>query len=141
MYQATQAIYNALSRVDGYKPFTEDNDSFSEVWLKFALENGGSYRIRFISTNNSNGVKIRVFKLCSPQGDKRVRILPALNFLNNKYRFAKFVCDKDGDVNLEYDFPVDSQDPAASAEELVRFIAQIIDDAYPILMKAIYGGD
>ena len=139
MYQATQAIYSALSRVDGYKPFTEDNDTFSEVWLKFALENGGSYRIRFISTNNSNGVKLRVFKLVSLQGDKRVRILPALNFLNNKYRFVKFVCDKDGDVNVIYDYPENTVNPAASAKEMTRRFVKIIDESYPVLMKAIYG--
>ena len=140
IHQATRAISNALSMTNLKYKVEELNDS-SYVSLAFNGEAGNKYTIRFISTDEDNDVSVRVFSICTLQGDKRVRILPALNFLNNKYRFAKFVCDKDGDVNLEYDFPVDTINPAACAEELVRAIAQIIDDAYPVMMKAIYGGD
>ncbi len=63
MHQATRAIYEALTRVDGLKPFTEDNEKFSEVWLQFGLDAGGNYRIRFISTDEDNDVSIRVNKL------------------------------------------------------------------------------
>ena len=142
MFQATRAIYDELSRVDGFKPFTEESSEVSEVWLRFSVENGGgSYRIRLISTDNDNDVAIRVHSLLSLSGDQRVRILPALNFLNNKYRFVKFVCDKDGDVNVEYDYPVRAVNPAASAREMVNRFANIIDESYPVLMKALWGGN
>ena len=139
LHQATRAIYDALCRVSGYKPFTEETDKFSEVWLQFALDSGGSYRIHFYSSDEDNDVEIRVWKLVSLQGDQRVRILPALNFLNNKYRFVKFVCDKDGDVNVEYDYPVHTINPAASAAEMVRRFNNIIEESYPVLMKTIWG--
>lgn len=32
MFRATQEIYNALSREDGLKVFTEDNGRQSQVW-------------------------------------------------------------------------------------------------------------
>lgn len=139
IHQATQAIYEALSRTK-LKVFTEEVGEASQVWLQFGIDNGGSYRIRFISSDEDNDVSIRVYSLISLKGDQRVRILPALNFINNKYRFVKFVCDKDGDVNVEYDYPVRTINPAASAEEMIRRFVNIIDEAYPVLMKAMWGG-
>jgi len=139
MHQATRAIYETLSRTK-LKVFTDEVGESSQVWLQFAIDNGGTYRIRFISSDEDNDVSIRVFSLISLKGDQRVRILPALNFINNKYRFVKFVCDKDGDVNVEYDYPVQTINPAASAEEMVRRFVNIIDEAYPVLMKAMWGG-
>lgn len=139
MFQATRAIYDALSRIDGLKPFTEDNEKFSAVWLQFGLDAGGTYRIQFISTDDDNDVSIRVYGLIALSGDQRVRILPALNFLNSKYRFVKFACDKKGDVNVEYDYPVHAINPAQSAEEMIHRFVDIIDESYPVLMKALWG--
>ena len=141
MHQATRAIYNALKKVDGLKPFTDEVGESSNVWLQFPVDNGGSYRIRFISSDEDNDVSVRVFSLISLKGEQRTNILPAINFINNKFRFVKFVVDKDGDVNVEYDYPVRTIDPASSAEEIAIRFAQIIDDAYPILMKAMWGGN
>ena len=140
MHQATRAIVDALSRTS-YKYETDEIDNKSLVSLRFRGDNGCQYTIRFISADEDNDVSIRVYKLLSLQGDQRVRILPSLNFLNNKYRFVKFVCDKDGDVNVEYDYPVRSINPAASAEEMVRRFANIIEESYPVLMKAVWGNN
>ena len=140
MYQATRAIADALSRTR-YKFETGETSKSSHVSLAFRGDNGCQYTIRFISSDDDNDVSVRVYSLLTLQGDQRVRILPSLNFLNNKYRFVKFVCDKDGDVNVEYDYPVRSINPAASAEEMVRRFANIIEESYPVLMKAIWGND
>ena len=48
MYQATMAIYEALSKRDGLKVFTEERGSTSNVWLGFRVKNGPSNTIRFI---------------------------------------------------------------------------------------------
>ena len=50
----------------------------------------------------------------------------------------KFCGDDDGDVNVEYDYPVNSISPAASAKEMVIRFTQIIDDAYPVLMRSLW---
>lgn len=83
-------------------------------------------------------MSVRVFGLLRVDDDQRARILPALNELNVKYRFVKFCCDGDGDVNVEYDYPVNSISPAASAKEMVIRFTQIIDDAYPVLMRSLW---
>ena len=69
---------------------------------------------------------------------QKAKILEALNALNVKYRYVKFCCDNDGDVNIEYDYPVRSENPENSAEEIVIRFVKIIDDAYPQLMHALW---
>ena len=139
MFQATQEIYRELQQVDGFKVFTDEHEKTSDVWLQFSVKNGSSYRIRFISKDDDNDVSVRVFGLVRVETEEKPRILAALNELNVKYRFVKFCCDNDGDVNVEYDYPVNSISPAASAKEMVIRFTQIIDEAYPVLMRALWG--
>ena len=139
MFQATQEIYRELQQVDGFKVFTDEHEKTSDVWLQFSVKNGSSYRIRFISKDDDNDVSVRVFGLVRVETEEKPRILAALNELNVKYRFVKFCCDNDGDVNVEYDYPVKAVNPAASAKEMVIRFTQIIDEAYPVLMRALWG--
>ena len=138
MFAATKRIYNALKAKEGLKVFTEENEKSSEVWLQFPVKNGGNYRIKFISTDNDNDVAVRVFGLLRVDDTQKAKILETLNALNVKYRYVKFCCDNDGDVNIEYDYPVRSENPENSAEEIVIRFVKIIDDAYPQLMHALW---
>ena len=138
MYQASVAICNALKTQDGLKVFTEDHGDSSEAWLSFRVDNGPSYRIHFISNDDDNDVAVRVFGLLKVDEQNKSKLLPVLNDLNNKFRFVKFVCDKDNDINIEYDFPVKGSAPAVSASEMVARFVKIIDEAYPSLMRAMW---
>lgn len=138
MFKMTTAIYNALIEDGDLKVFTEEHEKSSEVWLQFGIKNGGSYRIRFISHDDDNDVSVRVYSLISVEADQREKVILALNDLNIKYRFIKFVLDDDGDVNMEYDYPVKCPDPSASALEMVIRIVKMVDDAYPALMRAMW---
>ena len=138
MFKMTTAIYNALKKDGDLKVFTEEYEKSSEVWLQFGIKNGGSYRIKFISRDDDNDVAVRVFGIISVEEDQKEKLLPALNELNNKYRFMKFVLDDDGDVNMEYDYPLRDPDPAASAQEMVIRIVKMVDDAYPLLMRRLW---
>ena len=138
MYKMTKAIYEALKKEENLKVFTEEYEGRSDVWLQFGIKNGGSYRIRFISNDDDNDVSVRIYSLLSVEESHRDKILPAINTLNRKYRFVKFVMDDEGDVNVEYDFPVTSTNPAVSAKELVIRIVKIVDDSYPVLMRAMW---
>ncbi len=42
-------------------------------------------------------------------------------------------------MNVEYDFPVNFVSPAKCADEMVHRFVDIIDAAYPVLMKALWG--
>lgn len=138
MYKMTREIYEALKNKSGLKVFTEEVGNSSFAWLQFSIKNGGSYRIRFISRDDDNDVAVRIFGLVSIDSAQQAKILPVLNQLNAKYRYVKFVMDKDGDINLEYDYLVRCPDPAASAEEIIVRIVKIVDEAYPELMRAMW---
>lgn len=137
MYTATRKIYNELKKVGDLKVFTEENDDQSSVWLSFGINNGGSYRIKFISRDNDNDVAVRVFAFVHSEQKNAEKLYPVLNQLNVKYRYFKLCFDSDGDVNLEYDYPVKSN-PEESALELVVRIVKIIDEAYPLIMRALW---
>lgn len=136
MFQASDAICSELKKL-GLKVFTEDHGEQSECWLGFDLTNGASYRIRFISKDNDNDVAVRVFGLVRVDDEKRIKLLPVINSLNVKYRYAKFVCDNDGDINVEYDYPVKCT-PTESAGEIVARFVNIIKESYPELMRAMW---
>ena len=138
MFQASKAICNVLKKQHDLKVFTEDSDDSSEAWLSFGINNGPSYKIRFISRDNDNDVAVRVFALMSADEANRSKLLPVINELNAKYRYVKFVCDSDGDLNVEYDFPVTGSSPAESAGEIVARFVRIIDESYPVLMRAMW---
>lgn len=139
MFRMTKAIYAELKKDDNLKVFTDDHEKSSDVWLQFGIKNGGSYRIRFISRDDDNDVAVRVFGMVTIDEDDWNKVLPAINKLNAKYRYVKFVLDSDGDVNLEYDYLVRCPDPAVSAKEIVIRIVKIVDEAYPELMRAVLG--
>lgn len=138
MFKMTRAIYDELKKDSNLKVFTDEHNDSSNVWLQFGIKNGGSYRIRFISKDDDNDVAVRVFSMLTVDENHRDKVLPALNKLNARFRYVKFVLDDDGDVNLEYDYLVRDPDPAASAREIVIRIVKIVDDAYPEIMRAIW---
>lgn len=138
MFQATKAIYEAFKRSDGLKPFTDETEKSSNVWLQFGVEGGGNYKIRFISHDDDNDVSVRVYSLLSIPEAKRAKLIGIVNDLNCEFRYAKFVLDKDGDVNVEYDYPVKCSNPAESAPEIVARMVRIIDKAYPRLMQGMW---
>ena len=138
MFRMTRAIYQELSENTNLKVFTEEYESHSEVWRLFGIKNGGDYKIRFINRDDDADTSVRVFSLVSVEDSHRASVMEALNTLNNKYRYIKFVLDDDNDVNLEYDYPLNCPNPAASAEELVIRIVKMVDDSYPEIMRAIW---
>ena len=66
--------------------------------------------------------------------------MEACNVLNHKIRYMKFYLDTDGDINVEYDFPVHSPDNGIGemAFEIFVRMMQILDSEYSIFMKALY---
>ena len=50
----------------------------------------------------------------------------------------KFTLDNDSSLNAEYDLPVNTEDVGEACFEIGLRMAQIIDEAYPEFMKAIW---
>lgn len=110
----------------------------------FPIECGPNVIMRFISRDNDNDVAARIFGLISnTPKEKRSRVMEACNVLNHKIRYMKFYLDNDGDINVEYDFPVHSPDDGIGEMAFEMFIRmmQILNSEYSIFMKALYSED
>lgn len=110
----------------------------------FSVDCGPNVIMRFISHDNDNDVAARIFGLISnTPKEKRTRVMEACNALNHKIRYVKFYLDTDGDINVEYDFPVHSPDDGIGemAFEIFVRMMQILDSEYSIFMKALYSDE
>ena len=71
--------------------------------------------------------------------EKTAKMLLILNDCNHKFRWVKFYLDDDNDVIANGDAMFDEQNAGAACIELIMRTASIIDDAYPEIMKGIWG--
>lgn len=64
--------------------------------------------------------------------------LLAVNEANAKFRWAKFYLADDSDIVAEDDAILDMNNVGQECASICFRISNIVDEAYPILMKAIY---
>ncbi|MBE7002681.1 MAG: YbjN domain-containing protein [Ruminococcaceae bacterium] len=139
LFRATTEIADVFEKED-LKFDISDMDDSSLVEARFNTKKAGSLRILFISHDDDSDVAIRAFKVVTGVPDeKRAALLEAVNSCNDQYRFAKFILDEDGDINMEYDLPVETNDVGEIALEIAIRFVQIADEAYPTMMKALWG--
>lgn len=80
--------------------------------------------------------RVRLFQLISlTDWEKKIRVEALLADLDSRTELLSFVCDKDGDVNLCYDYPDDSEDVASGACDMVRRFVDAANMAAPILQE------
>ena len=128
----------------GVKFDVVNHDGSEELRAGFSVDCGPFVVMRFISRDNDNDVAARIFGLISKTSkEKRARVMEACNVLNHKIRYMKFYLETDGDINVEYDFPVHSPDNGIGEMAFEIFVRtmQILDSEYSIFMKALYSED
>ena len=77
--------------------------------------------------------------IANAPGEKTAKMLLVLNECNHKFRWVKFYLDDDNDVVSNGDVIFNEQNAGEACIELVMRTASIIDDAYPEIMKGIWG--
>ncbi len=137
VHQATRVVQQALLKQD-VKCDILEKDEHSMVVAGFNMKSGNSVRIHFISMDEDNDVAIRVFGFIHVEEEQRAAALKGINTVNDQFRFAKFTLEEDGDVNVEMDIPQKVENLGPVAFELMIRIVQIMEEAYPILMRAIW---
>lgn len=95
--------------------------------------------VRAVFDDNGHTVAIRCYRLAHAKENSLVDVLNTCNELNNRFRWVKFAVDDDNDVNMEIDCIVNEDTSGEVVLELVQRLCNIADEAYPELMKAIYG--
>lgn len=147
VYEMNKYDFNAINLIAetfekrGVKFDVVSHHGSEQLLAGFSVDCGPNVIMRFISRDNDNDVAARIFGLISnTPKEKRARVMEACNVLNHKIRYMKFYLDTDGDINVEYDFPVNSPDNGIGemAFEIFVRMMQILDSEYSIFMKALY---
>lgn len=142
-FKATNLIAETFEK-RGIKFDIVNHHGSDQLLAGFSVNCGPNVIMRFISRDNDNDVAARIFGLITnTPKEKRSRVMEACNVLNHKIRYMKFYLDADGDINVEYDFPVHSPDDGIGEMAFEIFVRtmQILDSEYSIFMKALYSDD
>jgi hypothetical protein len=136
MYRATREIYEAFQDAD-LKCVVKELDH-SSILLAGIAGKHTSFDVAFVSKDNDNDVSLRVLDLVHIDPMLMTPLLHAVNKLNSKYRYAKFVVDEEeAAVSLFFDFPLNAKNTGPIALELLSRVSKIVDDAYPVLVQYV----
>lgn len=142
-FNATNFIAETFEKC-GVKFEVMSHHGSGQLLAGFSVDCGPNVITRFIRRDNDNDVAARIFGLISSTPkEKRSRVMEACNILNHKIRYMKFYFDPDGDINVEYDFPVHSPNDGIGkmAFEIFVRMMQILNSEYSIFMKALYSDE
>ena len=136
-FQATMRLKEAFDEHEKLLTIVDEYDDFSVLRVVFPGWQKKPFFMDFVSTDNDNDVHVRVPDIMSVEQEDIPFILPLLNRFNNIFRPAKFVCDNDGTVSVQYDYLRDEEDPAASAVELHFQLAKAAHMGAKLLSRAL----
>lgn len=120
-----------------YKEFRELEDGGT---LMVAGFNGqmATYDLLMVFDKEDHTVMIRVGRLAKVPIDRQFEVLSALNELNREYRFVSFYSDPEDFVTVQTDRVIAANETADPVMEMIVRVVQILDGAYPRIMKAIW---
>lgn len=88
---------------------------------------------------DDDNIAIYVWSICkASSAGKIAALLPILNSLNHEYRWYRFYLDNDDEVAAQIDATITTDTVGPVARELLMRGAQIVDEAYPKMMKALW---
>ena len=142
IHQATQEISNYFTmREIKHRIDETDTMSFVEAGFNGKVVKGGVMRFFSSTENNDIAVRVNNFGGGTVPDDRRADVLEVLNALNCRFRFVKFCITSSGTISVEYDLGQSTPPEALGEmcrEVFIRYI-QICDEAYPEVMKALWG--
>lgn len=105
-----------------------NGDNISSVVVHVIFDKDGGHTVTF-----------RDWEICSFKDDsKYAKGLIVCNAMNAQYRWVKFYLDDDRDVVAQCDAVVDEDTVGKECMELVLRLVNIVDEAYPNFMKALW---
>lgn len=139
-------IHQATAKIAEYfkskeiKYTVQEVDTTSFVKVIFKTASISSFSVLLISTDENNDVALRVFDLVMVPPAKQQSVMNAINEVNNKFRYAKFVLNmKDSTVQMQMDIPMKTTDVGEIVMEMISRTLDIAEKAYPTLMQAVWG--
>lgn len=138
MLKTTELFINELEEHElTYEPVRVLEDGDEMVQLGAKLDNTFVQLIIFFDADEE-AVAIRCFDLVRVSEEQYPKALMSCNALNDRMRWVKFCIDKERNVQAEVDAVIDDTNAGKVTMNLVLRMASIIDDAYPVINKAIW---
>ena len=138
MLKTTELFINELEEHElTYGPVRVLEDGDEMVQLGAKLDNTFVQLIIFFDADE-DAVAIRCFDLVRVSEEQYPKALMSCNALNDRMRWVKFCIDKERNVQAEVDAVIDDTNAGKVTMNLVLRMASIIDDAYPVINKAIW---
>ena len=143
IYNATHLIAETFDSYDVKYRISEIGDA-SMVEAGFTIEAGPNVVVRFISNDDDNDVAVRVYGLVHRvPASKRIDIMEVCNALSAGIRYLKFYIDPEGNVNVEADLPVRTNDDCLGEccfEMFVRMM-HVLEGEYHRFQVALYADE
>ena len=138
MLKTTELFINELEEHElTYEPVRVLEDGDEMVQLGAKLDNTFVQFIILFDADE-DAVAIRCFDLVRVSEEQYPKALMSCNALNDRMRWVKFCIDKERNVQAEVDAVIDDTNAGKVTMNLVLRMASIIDEAYPVINKAIW---
>lgn len=97
-------------------------------------------KLRVFAVGDRGAFKIISDSIAKVPPEKTAAGYKLVNDLNREYKYAKFTLEDKGNVVAQWDLPdnVDAASVGPTAVEMLLRMANIIDNAYPRIMKTIW---
>ncbi len=114
-------------------------EDVSVLRVGFSMNNKESIRIIMFFSEDCSDIKFRAFNLAKFPEEKKDAMYKVCNDLNIHFRWIKFFVEEDDNtITAEDDAVIQLDSCGQEAMRCILQLARISDDAYPIIMKAIY---
>ena len=138
MLRTTELFINELKERElKYRDMRSLEDGEDLVEVGFNLANT-RIRIMIFFDASEESVALRCFEVTRVTEEQYPKALLSCNELNNKMRWVKFCIGQDMNIHAEADALVDESTAAKVTMELMMRMASIVEDAYPMINKAIW---
>ena len=138
MLKTTDLFINELEEHElTYEPVRVLEDGDEMVQLGAKLDNT-FVQLIILFDADEDAVAIRCFDLVRVSEEQYPKALMSCNALNDRMRWVKFCIDKERNVQAEVDAVIDDTNAGKVTMNLVLRMASIIDEAYPVINKAIW---
>lgn len=118
--------------------FTDVDEN--RVKISYRADNSDDITILVVFDKDDDGiVAFKCWSFGKAPSRNRGTLLECCNSLNAKYRWVKFFIDDEDDITADADAIVDLDTVGAECIQMVKRMVNIIDESYPLLMKACWG--
>jgi hypothetical protein len=101
-----------------------------------SVKNGETLLIGFAFDPNQSTLDIKIFNIATIESSlKREELLKFINDLNEKYRFGKYMVNKEGQIYMSHALVTSEGFSAKDTLAICAMMVQTIEDEYPKFMK------